>query len=210
MDEFTDRMFLHLVQQGSYDLIHANFFMSGLVASRLKVLLGIPYVVTFHAFGRVRLKHQGSADRFPPVRLAIESQVMAEADAIIAECPQDQADQIALYDADPTRIRVVPRGFDGEELWPIDRRRARRRLQLDPFERLVVHVGRMVPRKGIDNAIRGFARLIHEHRISARMLMVGGESADPDPATTPEIGRLMDIAREERVAGCVNCWNRSE
>src|SRR5437867_1200058 len=38
-----------------YALCHAHFFMSGLVARQLKRALGIPYVVTFHALGRVRL-----------------------------------------------------------------------------------------------------------------------------------------------------------
>ncbi len=41
-----------------YAVCHAHFFMSGLVARRLKQALGIPFVVTFHALGRVRLLHQ--------------------------------------------------------------------------------------------------------------------------------------------------------
>jgi glycosyltransferase involved in cell wall biosynthesis len=39
--------------------------------------------------------------------------------------------------------------------------------------------------------------------IAARLLVVGGESRDPDPAKTPEIGRLMGVAREEGVADAV-------
>ena len=35
-----------------YDLLHANFWMSGLVAAEVKRALGIPFVVTFHALGR--------------------------------------------------------------------------------------------------------------------------------------------------------------
>ena len=41
-----------------YKLVHANFFMSGLVASEIKRRLGIPYVITFHALGKVRMIHQ--------------------------------------------------------------------------------------------------------------------------------------------------------
>src|SRR5207302_1705462 len=36
-----------------------------------------------------------------------------------------------------------------------------------------------------------------------RLLVVGGESRDPDPASTPEIGRLQAIAYEEGVADAV-------
>jgi glycosyltransferase involved in cell wall biosynthesis len=61
----------------------------------------------------------------------------------------------------------------------------------------------MVPRKGVDNVIRGLARLRASRGIAARLLVVGGESRDPDPARTPEIGRLMGVARAEGVADAV-------
>ena len=57
----------------------------------------------------------------------------------------------------------------------------------------------MVPRKGVDNVVRGFARLIRDERLAARLVIVGGESDEPDPVRTPEIGRLAAIAREEGV-----------
>src|SRR5438552_12665703 len=49
-------------QRRRYELIHANFFLSGLVALEVKRALGIPFVVTFHALGRVRRQHQRGAD----------------------------------------------------------------------------------------------------------------------------------------------------
>ena len=60
--------------------------------------------------------------------------------------------------------------------------------------------GSMVPRKGVDTVIRGIARLRQKTNSSARLLIVGGESRDPDPAVTPEIGRLMAIAAREGVS----------
>ncbi len=36
------------------DLIHANFFLSGLVAAEVSAATGVPFAVTFHALGRVR------------------------------------------------------------------------------------------------------------------------------------------------------------
>src|SRR5205814_8009319 len=68
-----------------------------------------------------------------------------------------------------------------------------------PHDPLVLHVGRIVPRKGIDTVVAGFARLVHEHGIRARLVIVGGETADADPSATPEIGRLQEIARAEGV-----------
>ncbi len=208
MNEFTRWMIDFLLDRRDYDLVHANFFMSGLVGARLKRAFGLPLVVTFHALGRVRLMHQRDADGFPARRLEIEKQVMNDADAIIAECPQDRRDQETLYGVDADKIRMAPCGFDGDELAPVERFAARRRLGLDATERVVLHVGRMVPRKGVDTAIEGFARLVLGHGIPARMLIAGGESDEPDPAVTPEIGRLMEVARREGVADRVRFTGR--
>jgi glycosyltransferase involved in cell wall biosynthesis len=199
MEQFADSMLQWTAPQRDYDLVHANFWMSGWVGAQYKHVRNVPLVITFHALGRVRLLHQGSADRFPPERIEIERRLMKQADRIIAECPQDRIDQTTLYDADPEKIRVVPCGFDESEFWPIEKRSARREIGFPQDEPLIVQIGRMVPRKGVDNAIRGFARLVRQG-VMARMAVVGGESDDPDPAATPEIGRLGEIAREEGVA----------
>src|SRR3954467_12935175 len=168
MEEFSDYVCSFCPREGGYDLVHANFFMSGLVAIKLKQRFDIPFVVTFHALGRVRRLHQGDADQFPAERLMIEDAIVAEADAIVAECPQDKSDLVSLYRADPRKIAVIPCGFDADEFWPIARRFARRTLGLGADERLVVNIGRMVPRKGVDNAIRGVARLARDFGVRAR------------------------------------------
>src|SRR5262245_2105768 len=82
-----------------YDLVHAHFFMSGLVAMQLKSELGLPFVVTFHGLGLVRRLHQGAADEFPARRIAIERDVIESADAIVAECPDDHRNLVTLYNA---------------------------------------------------------------------------------------------------------------
>ena len=190
-------------RHGAYDLAHANFFLSGLVALELKRTFGTPFVVTFHALGRVRQLHQGGADQFPRERPALEDDIIRAADSVIAECPQDFGDLTTLYRADPARIAVIPCGFDKSEFWPITKPFARRALALAPDERLLLNVGRLVPRKGLDNAIRGLSVLARRHGISAKLLIVGGNSDLPDPALTPEIGRLQALAREEGIGGLV-------
>lgn len=209
MEEFTHYLLKFCrCQRKAYDMIHANFWMSGLVAADMKKELGTPFVITFHALGRVRRQHQRQADEFPDARFAIEDRIVAEADHIIAEAPQDEEDLIRLYNADPGKITIIPCGFDPTELWPISKALARISLGLPPDSPVIVHLGRMVPRKGVETVIRGFARLRHEHHITARLLIVGGESDDPDPKITPEIGRLQGIAREEGVDDAVTFVGR--
>jgi phosphoheptose isomerase len=189
-------------QEERYDLIHAHFFMSGLVAADIKRATGIPFVITFHALGKVRRLHQGGADGFSDERFAIEDRIVREADQIVAECPQDEEDLIRLYDAEIDHLTIVPAGFDPTEFWPIDKARARRKLglKLARDERVVLQLGRMVPRKGVDTALLGFARLVREHGVRAKLLIVGGESRDPDPKFTPEIARLKAMAEAEGIA----------
>ncbi|HEY2148988.1 MAG TPA: glycosyltransferase [Pirellulales bacterium] len=199
MDDFARFVGEWCGREGKYDLVHANFFMSGIVASRLKEWFDTPFVITFHALGRVRRMHQGAADGFPEERFEIEARLMNEAARIIAECPQDRADQLLLYRADPQNIRVVPCGFDRAELWPIDKAEARSHLGLPIDERIVLHLGRLVPRKGADNVVRGFARWIRRQWHPARLYIVGGETDLPSAEATPEIGRLQRITEEERM-----------
>jgi D-inositol-3-phosphate glycosyltransferase len=203
MAEFTDNVRRRVRGGASYDIVHANFWMSGLVAAELKRDLGIPFVVTFHALGRVRRLHQGDADRFPDARFVIEDRIVREADAVIAECPQDEEDLRRLYGADPERIAVIPCGFDPEEFWPVDRTVSRLTLGLSAAEWIVLQLGRLVPRKGVDDVIRGFARMRGMAAMDTRLLIVGGESNDPDPCLTPEIRRLSELARKEAVASRV-------
>jgi phosphoheptose isomerase/glycosyltransferase involved in cell wall biosynthesis len=204
MGEFTAGM-IHFCrrQRSRYALAHANFWMSGLVAADLRQALGLPFVVTFHALGRVRRAFQRAADAFPDARFAVEDRIVAEADHIVAECPQEEEDLIRYYNADPARTTIVPGGFDPAEFWPIAKPLARVTLGLPLHEPIVLQLGRLVPRKGVDTAIRGLARLRDEHGIAARLLIVGGDANDPDSRVTPEIGRLQAVAREEGVEDAV-------
>ncbi|HXK34620.1 MAG TPA: glycosyltransferase [Dehalococcoidia bacterium] len=195
MGAFAEEL-VRAARQRRYDVVHANFWMSAMASLEVKRRLGVPLVVTFHALGRVRRMHQGAADGFPDERFAIEERVFAEADRVIAECPQDLLDMVTLYGADPSRIVIVPCGFDPEELAPVPRPAARREIGAAAGERIVLYVGRMVPRKGVETIVRAMALLGEGDSPGARLLVVGGEADSPDPAATPEIGRLRALARE--------------
>jgi D-inositol-3-phosphate glycosyltransferase len=196
MDEFSLEMLRFIKHnQLRYDLIHAHFFMSAWVAYQLKRWLSLPYVVTFHALGKIRRLQQGTSDRFPDERMGIEAVVVTDADLIIAECPQEVSDLMEMYGADRQRLRVVPCGFDPSELHPLPKRLACMKLGLDPHKRYILHLGRMVQRKGIETVIRGFAHLLATEQLEdVELLIVGGETEDADPEKTVEIGRLRLVA----------------
>src|SRR5690606_32783056 len=142
-----------------YQVVHANFWMSGLVAARLKREWQVPFAITFHALGHIRRVFQGEADGSPAERIDLESEVMAAADRIVAECPDDRDNLISLYAAAPARISVIPCGVDPAVFASGDRAAARRKLRLPADAPIALAVTRMVPRKGVDNAVRAIACL---------------------------------------------------
>ncbi|MBX9880439.1 MAG: glycosyltransferase [Sphingomonas sp.] len=195
MDGFADEMRDFFAIHGAPDLIHAHFFMSGLVGIDLARAFEIPAVVTFHALGKVRRLHQQAADGFPDARFTIEERIVAEADRVIAECPEDERDLLALYGADPLRLRMVPCGFDPDEFVPLDKAEARVALGLPADAPIALQLGRMVPRKGVDTAIEALAFAQRD----ARLVVVGGASPEPDPARDPELARLIAVAERAGV-----------
>ncbi|MDB4926647.1 glycosyltransferase family 1 protein [Mucilaginibacter sp.] len=210
MPEFRDNMMAFISgQEMEYHLIHANFFMSGLVASEIKARLEIPFAVTFHALGYIRQLYQGNNDKFPPERIRIEKRVAVLADRVIAECPQDRQDMIDHYQVPAEKITVIPCGFSRDEFYPIEKTEARKKLQLQSDEPIILQLGRMVPRKGVDNVIKALGQLkIKGKKIC--LVIVGGESEHPDPKQCPEINRLYQIAQEHDVVEHIHFVGRKK
>ena len=150
MDEFTNNIVEFIEENGVYSIIHANFWMSAYAASNIKKLLGIPFVVTFHALGRVRRLYQKKLDEFPDERFLIEDLVIKEADQIIAECPQDKEDLLSFYHANKDKITVIPSGFNPNDCYPIDKSLAKMTLGFGKNKKIILQLGRMVKRKDMN------------------------------------------------------------
>ena len=209
MDEFAAACIRH-ARRKRYDLIHANFWMSGLVASAVKQALGIPFVITFHALGGVRRLHQARADEFPDERFEIEERIMQEADCILAECPQDREDMLTLYAAPVSRIAIVPCGVDPLFFSPVPKSVARAAIGVPEASWVVLQLGRMVPRKGIDNVIEALAILSRDYGRRAELIVVGGDFDDPAGASSLELDRLRTLGQREGVAQQVHFVGRKQ
>jgi phosphoheptose isomerase/glycosyltransferase involved in cell wall biosynthesis len=195
MEEFSCNILKFIQEAGQrYDIVHANFWMSGLAAVYLKRKLDLPFTITFHALGKVRRAFLGENDTWGDERLELEQRVMEAADAIIATCPQERNDLLNLYTVSPNKIRLVPCGFNNLEFWPIRKEKARSVIDFPQGEFILLNVGRLVERKGIDNIIHAIAYLSEHHGIRVKLAIVGGETDTPAAEDTPEIGRLMNLA----------------
>jgi D-inositol-3-phosphate glycosyltransferase len=166
---------------GCPDVVHGHFWMSGLAALAAARPLGIPVVQTFHALGVVKRRHQGPADTSPPERIRLESRVAGEIDRIVATC-SDEVFELARLGVPPGRMSVVPCGVDVSRFRPDGAAAPRTRRP-----RLLA-VGRLVPRKGIDDVIRVLPAVP-----GAELVVAGGSAGGADP----EAERLRSVA-----AGC--------
>jgi glycosyltransferase involved in cell wall biosynthesis len=207
MPAFRAALLRFMAHDGArYDLLHGNFWMSGWVAAGLRRQLAIPAVQIFHAMGKTKQRHQGAADTSPAERIDVERSVVRAVDRLIAQCPSERAELIDDYGADPGKVVVIPSAVDVETFRPVPRDEARRALGLPTHELIVVYVGRMVARKDVRNVVRAVALLTRQaDRVCpslppVHLLLVGGETREPDPLATPEIGELQRLAAELGIA----------
>ncbi|MGC5360332.1 glycosyltransferase [Streptomyces sp. DT24] len=196
-----DRLLAHMPDFGAYlsriwglnrpDVVHAHFWMSGLAALTGARELRIPVVQTYHALGTVKKRHQGAEDTSPPERVRIEARIGRACARIVATCADEAAELVAMGVA-RHRIDIVPCGVDTAHFAPVA---AAARPASAP--RRLLAVGRLVPRKGFDRAIRALASVP-----DTELLVAGGPEADLLFAD-PEAERLRKTAEEYGVAGRV-------
>lgn len=191
VDEFTEAMLSRVRSCGrDYELLHANYWLSGQVAHRLKHELSLPMVATFHTLALVKNDGLRTAEEAPG-RVQGEIDIMRCADLILAST-RDEAGQLgSLYGADPDRIEVLPPGVDHRVFSPANRDEARARLG-HPGGRVLLFVGRIQPLKGLDLAVKALAEID-----DAVLWAVGGPSGADGPA---ELERVQKLAADLGVA----------
>jgi len=196
LDEFTAGVLAFAADANiKYDLIHSHYWLSGLVADKLRDAWQTPIVHMFHTLGHMKNKiAQSDSQRASKARLAGECQVIALADKLIAATPAEEAQLIKLYDADPNKIAVIPPGVDLERFQPIAKDVAKKRVGIPCGDTNILFAGRIEPLKGIDTMLRAMA-LIQERRPdvlhNACMAIIGGDPWADD--LDEEMARLQQL-----------------
>jgi len=179
LDEFVDGVEAwRLTRDVDYDLIHAHYWLSGVVGLALRERWSIPMLQMFHTLGDLKNRvARRAADLEPAVRLAEEARVIASAERLVAASVAERAYLIRHAAADPERIAVVPCGVDTEMFTPGDAEAARATLQRSS-EPLILYVGRLAPIKGLETLLDAIALLARQGR-RVRLLVVGGDADEP-------------------------------
>ncbi len=175
------------------EAIHANYWLSGVAGHRLKHELGLPLVSTFHTLARVKAETSGPE---PDERTRAEAQIIGCSDAILASCADEAAQLVRLYDAQPSRIELVPPGVEHAFFSPGPRAGARSALGLGDHP-VLLFAGRIQPLKGVDVAVAALAAL---GDTDAVLVVVGGASGVDGPAEVERVHKLCaDLGVADRV-----------
>lgn len=192
VSEFTAGVERIAARQEPYDLIHSHYWVAGLSGIELSRRWQIPHAVMFHTLGAVKEVFQQSE---PPFRIAGERRVVACADAIIGATSHERAFLIGQYQADASRVQVVPCGIDLGTFHPSGVQESRRcvaralpQLGLDEGPG-ILFVGRLEQAKGADLLVRALPQIASQP--CAALWIVGGDQRDDR-----ERARLRSLAAE--------------
>jgi len=186
--------FLRIAKDEQYDVIHSHYWISGKVAMYASKELDIPLVHTMHTMARVKNLNLAEGEiPEPMIRVQGETQVVASAQALIANTDAEAASLVSLYDACPDIVHVVTPGVDLYTFTPGDgRKQARDFVGIKQDSLVVSFVGRIQPHKGPEVLIRSAAELVkHSPHLRPKLVVniIGGASG----ANTEEVERLKEL-----------------
>ncbi len=168
--DFGDAVVDHIKNDSPADVLHANYWLSGLVGHRIKHELDLPFVSTFHTLAKVKAE---GGDFEPEWRERAEAEIIGCADAICVSCTEEERQFLRLYGQPAGKIEIIAPGVEHAFFAPGDRAGARNALDLPHDCPVLLFVGRIQPLKGPDVAVRALAAL---NRPDALLLIVGGAS----------------------------------
>jgi glycosyltransferase involved in cell wall biosynthesis len=165
------------VRNGSFDIVHAHYGLTGFVAS----FQPLPLVVSFCGDDLLGTP-DGRGGFTAKSRVGVHLSRIAARRAQGIICKSEGLRQALLRARDRERALVIPNGVDTLRFSPGDRAEARSRLGLDPQEKLILfpHDPGQATRKRFDLA-RGATELLQMTDAGVKLWEVNGISPDALP-----------------------------
>ncbi|MFH1656816.1 MAG: glycosyltransferase [Candidatus Nealsonbacteria bacterium] len=191
----------------NYNIVHGNYYLGGWVASQIKRVLNIPMVETFHSLGHVRCRalekfgeENNNIEKFEK-RLRKEEEIMKTTDRIIATSPSEKKDLMHYYNFElENKIKIIPCGVNLKRFRKTNLKNARNYINFPKKDKIIIYIGRIDWRKGIETIIRAFPlvlKKLSEFEENLKIIVIGGKIGKRgNPADKQEIKRLKNIAQE--------------
>jgi D-inositol-3-phosphate glycosyltransferase len=200
--------FSKVLEDEKYDLLHSHYWISGKVAMPAAKKFGIPLAHTMHTMARVKNMNLAEGERPEPmIRVQGETQVVAAANALIANTDAEAASLVSLYEACPDNVSVVSPGVDLYTFTAGNgRKAAREAIGLPQDAHILAFVGRIQPHKGPEVLIRAVAEMLnHSPHLRPKLITIimGGASG----SGLGEVERLKDLASWLNISDVVRFEN---
>jgi len=200
--------FSKVLENEKYDVLHSHYWISGKVAMPVAKKFGIPLAHTMHTMARVKNMNLAEGERPEPmIRVQGETQVVAAANALIANTDAEAASLVSLYEACPDNVSVVSPGVD---LYTFTvgsgRKAAREAVGLPQDAHILAFVGRIQPHKGPEVLIRAVAEMLnHSPHLRSKLITIimGGASG----SGLGEVERLKDLVSWLNISDVVRFEN---
>jgi D-inositol-3-phosphate glycosyltransferase len=200
--------FSKVLETEKYDVLHSHYWISGKVAMPVAKKFGIPLAHTMHTMARVKNMNLAEGERPEPmIRVQGETQVVAAADALIANTDAEAASLVSLYEACPDNVSVVSPGVDLYTFTAGNgRKAAREAIGLPQDAHILAFVGRIQPHKGPEVLIRAVAEMLnHSPHLRPKLITIimGGASG----SGLGEVERLKDLVSWLNISDVVRFEN---
>lgn len=207
LDEFVAGVLAFVLEEDlQYDLIHSHYWMSGLVAEKLRSRWnGLPLIQMFHTLGHMKNRIALSdKERASKARIEGENRVIDLADAIVAATPAEHAQLQWLYGADMSKVVTIPPGVDLERFSPVPKQLAKQKVGIPDEHRNILFAGRIEPLKGVDTLLKAIALIQRRRPEAVRdvcVAIIGGDPWNDNP--DDEMARLQQLREQLGVSETV-------
>ena len=182
LDEFIEKTFQY-IEEHDIDVIHAHYWLSGLVAKKVKEKYKIPFIFTSHSLG-VFVQEDNLG------RISSEQEIFTAADKITASSIFEKENLLTRYGVDKLKIHIVTPGLN-KKIFKAYRGEKRNNT--------ILSVGRIQKQKGQLKTLDLFKSL--QYRIKGlELVFVGGPSgADGESYLNKMKNRIEELRIEEEV-----------
>lgn len=192
IDPAASAIFAHL-HGLDIDIIHAHYWLSGMVGLQLAREFSAPLIVSMHTSAAAKEFESGIEE--PGPRKEAEKQLLAEASRVIANTPVEARQLARFYEVDRQKLDVVLPGVNHRIFHPEQDKLCR---PLGPDDLHLVYAGRLQPLKGAHVMLEAMGRARRSHpqlRITASLFGARSGSADYDLQALVQREGLDDLVR---------------